>query len=259
MKEGSRRFAIGTGLEIEVAGPAAAAASPWAQISVSSKADAGAASTDAALAVRLSAATLRTLLDNSPMAEALLANASAEDCVSLRIANAALVRRVAGQLWQVAYEDTALSLFLRGKVIELLIEAMSTPRQGKNDVLAVSVRDLLLADPAHPPSAAELSARLGVSPRRLGAEFKDAFGMTIPEWLSDWRLCRGCDLIAGGTLSIAEIAASVGYAHLSTFTAAFTKRFGAPPSHFRPDWPGEKAEALEHVKLGAPPTHSWRT
>jgi AraC-like DNA-binding protein len=50
-----------------------------------------------------------------------------------------------------------------------------------------------------------------------------------PEWLADWRLTRGHDLVMEGAASMAEIAASLGYAHLSTFTAAFTKRFGVPP------------------------------
>lgn len=235
MRKDSRRFVVGTGLEIEVAGPVAVAAAPWALITVSPEAVAGTAPVDAAIAINLSTAQVRTLLDNSPMAESLLANKSSTgDCIiTLRITNAPLVRRVAEQLWQVAYEDTALRLFLQGKVIELLIEGMSSPKEGQDLTLAAAVRDLLLAAPGHPPSVTELPARLGVSRRRLGAEFKAAFGMSIPEWQAEGRLVRGRELVAETSVPMAEIAASLGYAHLSTFTAAFAKRFGQPPSRLR--------------------------
>lgn len=168
-----------------------------------------------------------------PWPTACCRGASASDGVHLRINNSTLVRRIAQDIRHSSYKDTCLKLFLQGKVVELLVESLSQPEAVGERSNAVTVRDLLLVDPVSPPSMTELSRLLGVSQRRLSNEFKEAFGMRVPEWLADWRLTRGRDLVMEGSTSMAEIAASLGYAHLSTFTAAFTKRFGAPPTRLR--------------------------
>ncbi|MBI3446040.1 MAG: helix-turn-helix transcriptional regulator [Magnetospirillum sp.] len=232
MRNANRRFTIGTGFEVEVAEPSTAAVSPWALVWISSDV-APETIAAAAITVRLSVDRLRTLVDYSPQADSLLNGSVSDNGANLRIDNAPLVRRIAEELRLVGYDGTVLRLFLQGKVIELLVDGLSSSGGDMADPLAAIIRDHLLTDPAHPPSAAELSARLGVSQRRLGTEFKDAFGMSIPEWLADWRLARGRDLVLDGSISVAEIAASLGYSHLSTFSAAFAKKFGVPPTRLR--------------------------
>ena len=225
---------VGRGLDILLAKSDVLTGSPQAVIHIQpddteNAVDIG----DIAVAIRLSAARLRTLLGNAPMADSLLSGPSASDGVHLRIHNSTLVRRIPQDIRHSSYKDTCLKLFLQGKVVELLVESLSQPEAVGERSNAVTVRNLLLVDPVSPPSMTELSRLLGVSQRRLSNEFKEAFGMTVPEWLADWRLTRGHDLVMQGSTSMAEIAASLGYAHLSTFTAAFTKRFGAPPTRLR--------------------------
>jgi AraC-like DNA-binding protein len=225
---------VGRGLDILLAESDTLTGSPQAVIHIQpddteNTVDIG----DIAVAIRLSAGRLRTLLGNAPMADSLLSGASASDGVHLRIRNSTLVRRIAQDIRHSSYKDTCLKLFLQGKVVELLVESLSQPEAVEERAHAVAVRNLLLVDPVSPPSMTELSRLLGVSQRRLSHEFKETFGMTVPEWLADWRLTRGRDLVMEGSTSMAEIAASLGYAHLSTFTAAFTKRFGVPPTRLR--------------------------
>jgi AraC-like DNA-binding protein len=202
-----------------------------------------------AVEVRLSVRRLRALLGDTPFAEALLDDAAACDGLSLHVRNTALVRRIAEEIRRSAYTGTILALFLQGKAIELLVEGLSESGMGGEPSLAVAVRDILLADPAAPPTMTEIARVLGVSPRKLGGEFKAAFGMTMPEYLADWRLARGRDLVIAGARPMAEIAAILGYAHLPTFTAAFTKKFGMPPTRLR----AERSGVLREGEPGLTP------
>ncbi|MBF0393085.1 MAG: helix-turn-helix transcriptional regulator [Alphaproteobacteria bacterium] len=225
---------VGRGLDILLADADAASGSPHAVIHIQADdAENAVDIRDTAVAIRLTASRLRTLLGNVPMADDLLSRPSAHDGVHLLVRNSAMIRRIAQDIRHTSYSGTCLKLFLQGKVVELLVESLSQPEADGERSPALAIRDLLLIDPVNPPSMTELSRMLGLPQRRLSAAFKERFGLTVPAWLADWRLTRGHDLVVAGSIPMAEIAASLGYAHLSTFTAAFTKRFGVPPTRLR--------------------------
>ncbi|BAE49942.1 AraC-type DNA-binding domain-containing protein [Paramagnetospirillum magneticum AMB-1] len=151
----------------------------------------------------------------------------------IEIANSALVRRVAEDIARTPYRGAAFNLYVQSKVIELLVNEVSISEEGDDQRIAYAVRDMLLADPVSPPSMAEISRMMGVPPRKLNAQFRAIFGMTAFEWLVDWRLIRARDLVMDGGVTIKDIAFSLGYSHVPTFSAAFTRRFGVAPSRFK--------------------------
>jgi AraC-like DNA-binding protein len=183
---------------------------------------------DYTLVARISPARLRVMLGHGnghgTRMERLLSGA----CGLVEISNSALVRRIAEDIARTPYRGPAFSLYVQSKVIELLVEEESEDRRN-----AFAVRDILLADPVSPPAMVEISRVVGVHPRKLNAQFRAVFGMTVFEWLVDWRLLRARDLVMDGGASIKEIAFSLGYSHVPTFSAAFTRRFGMPPTRFQ--------------------------
>lgn len=235
MERGLLSLDVGDGLVVAVASLATASVFPQAVIEVRAGIEVRAIpeETGIAILVRLSPGGLRTLLGDSPLAEPLLRRVAEGDGIRLPVTNAALVRRVVEEIHSGAYSGTPLRLFLQGKAIELLVEALSEPEATASPSVAEAARDILLANPLSPPPMADIAARLGVSQRALGQNFKAVFGRTAQEWLAEWRLARGYDLVLYSAVPMAEIAASLGYAHLPTFTGAFTKRFGAPPTRLR--------------------------
>jgi AraC family transcriptional regulator len=62
--------------------------------------------------------------------------------------------------------------------------------------------------------------------------FKRATGRTPHQYLTAQRLLYARALLHDGSLSIREIASSVGLSH-SHFTVVFTRQFGMTPSKFR--------------------------
>jgi AraC-like DNA-binding protein len=86
---------------------------------------------------------------------------------------------------------------------------------------------------AEPLRIADLAAHCGYGMRRFHQLFVDAFGETPHRYLQRLRLDTAVVLLADGRHSLVDIAGLVGFADQSTFTHAFTKRFGVAPGRWR--------------------------
>nr|WP_246702097.1 helix-turn-helix transcriptional regulator [Xanthobacter sp. SG618] len=88
----------------------------------------------------------------------------------------------------------------------------------------------MLADIAHPPRIEDVALAVGLSQRRLNEVFREVFEASPLQCMVRWRLDLARQLLASGELSVKQVAHRLGYAHVSNFSLAFTRRFGHPPS-----------------------------
>lgn len=93
--------------------------------------------------------------------------------------------------------------------------------------------DLLLHNPAHPPSLSDLSKKFGISPFQLSRLFGTVKGQTIPEVLRKHRIAQAAKLLRESTMTAANIATRVGYESLSAFSRAFAREMGMGPRQYR--------------------------
>jgi AraC-like DNA-binding protein len=91
---------------------------------------------------------------------------------------------------------------------------------------------ILINNLDNPPSLLELARQVGVSERKLKQGFRSCFGTTAFKYLHHYRMARSRQLLAEGSMSVAEVANSVGYSHLSHFAAAFKRQFGVNPGTY---------------------------
>jgi AraC-like DNA-binding protein len=78
----------------------------------------------------------------------------------------------------------------------------------------------------------DLACRLGVSPRQLFRRLQ-AEGTTCQKLVDDVRFSRARHLLTAGDAPVAEIAFALGYPDQSSFTRAFARWSGVPPSEWR--------------------------
>lgn len=78
----------------------------------------------------------------------------------------------------------------------------------------------------------ELAAVCGLGRFHFLRQFKQTVGMTPYAWLLRLRLEQACALLAGGKLSIADVAQGVGFYDQSHFNRAFRRAFGVAPSGY---------------------------
>ncbi len=158
----------------------------------------------------------------------------------------AMVNRVSSALGRfvdatrsVPYRGAAASLYVQGKVLELMVEVLagpSTPEAPPDGVEAVdhrrawAARDIMAANLADPPHIGEIAKQVGLSQRRLNEVFKDLFGASALQYLTYLRLDEAQTLLTRGELSVKQVAHAMGYAHVSSFSYAYARRFGRPPS-----------------------------
>ncbi|WP_263145592.1 AraC family transcriptional regulator [Pseudomonas sp. RIT-PI-AD] len=86
---------------------------------------------------------------------------------------------------------------------------------------------------AHPLQVADLARLCGLSAARFHLRFLAETGATPMDFVRRRRLVRGRELLMSSSLAVGEIAARVGYASQSAFTAALVREFGASPRALR--------------------------
>jgi AraC-like DNA-binding protein/quercetin dioxygenase-like cupin family protein len=89
----------------------------------------------------------------------------------------------------------------------------------------------LIADPASSLTLEDWAMRVGASGRTLARLFERELGMGFVQWRQQVRLAHAASLIARG-LPLSRVAAELGYASQSAFSAMFRKTFGQSPSSF---------------------------
>ena len=156
-----------------------------------------------------------------------------------------LMQIALAQLFHCPYQGALRRLYLESKALELLtlqIGQLQTepdprktvPRLSHKDVERIyRARDILLQNLAQPPSLLALARQVGINDFKLKRGFRHVFGTSAFAYLHAQRMEQARLLLAQGDRCVKEVAATVGYASLGHFTAAFTKRFGVPPSLVR--------------------------
>lgn len=95
------------------------------------------------------------------------------------------------------------------------------------------VRQYLVAAPSSQLPDLETMARVtNISPRTLKRRLQDE-GTTFRTLLAEYRAALAKELINDGKLTLTEVAARLGFSDLSSFSQAFKRWYGVPPSAFR--------------------------
>lgn len=87
-------------------------------------------------------------------------------------------------------------------------------------------------DPARPWTVEQLAKTAALSRSAFFDRFSRAVGLPPMEYLLAWRMAIAKDLLRRNDIGIAEVAERVGYGSASTFSTAFSRYVGQPPSHF---------------------------
>lgn len=123
----------------------------------------------------------------------------------------------------------------------LLIEALRSTTSGSappgllrglgDERLAAALKQMH-ARIAHPWSIGQMAQAAALSRSSFFERFTRQVGVAPMEYLLAWRMTVARNLLRRERLSVAEVAEHVGYGSSSTFSVAFSRHVGLPPSHY---------------------------
>lgn len=99
------------------------------------------------------------------------------------------------------------------------------------DVRLRKLCEAMLREPGRHAGLNEWAAEAGASPRTLSRLFREQLGTSFAQWRSQLLLAHALTLAARGR-PMSHIAAELGYASASAFSAMVTRTVGMPPSRF---------------------------
>jgi AraC family transcriptional regulator, transcriptional activator of the genes for pyochelin and ferripyochelin receptors len=132
--------------------------------------------------------------------------------------------------------------YMRGKSLELLstvIHALAnassigalTLRLSASDLERIALaRSVMCAQLESSLTLSELARKTGLNRSKLALGFKAVYGVSVQAFWRDAKLDRARQMLRDGEVPVTEVALSVGYSELSSFTRAFIRRYGIAPS-----------------------------
>ena len=155
------------------------------------------------------------------------------------------MRQLIQQILHCPYTGLMQQLYLESKVLELLTSQFAVwtdePPPAKSIWLCAQdieqlhqAKDILIQRANQKsPSLMELARLVGLNDRKLNQGFRQLFGTTVFGYLQDYRLRQAQDLLCASTLTIAGVAAAVGYKNPEAFSTAFRRKFAISPKAYQ--------------------------
>jgi AraC-like DNA-binding protein len=160
-----------------------------------------------------------------------------------------LMEQILQQILHCSYQGWMRQVYLESKALELLslqsahwttISLSAEPTLSSQTSLRSDdiqrlhqAREILIKHPTEPPSLIELARQVGLNDRKLKQGFRQLFGTTVFGYLQDYRMQQAKQLLHDSDLSIAAIAAMVGYRNPEAFSTAFRRKFAVSPKAYQ--------------------------
>lgn len=100
----------------------------------------------------------------------------------------------------------------------------------------------MLRDASYPWTLQELADTSAISRATFARHFRAASGLTVGEFLTEFRMTKAGDLLRRGSEPVGEIAEAVGYDSEAAFGRAFRRSRGMTPSKYRSLGVGQRAK-----------------
>lgn len=150
------------------------------------------------------------------------------------------MQSIVRSIFDIEYKGKARMMFFRSQITALLSHFFGQLALNNEKVINDQdkeqlnmARDILIKDLDNPPSLSELSKEIGLNTTKLKREFKAIFGVPVFKYLQNERLKKAHLLISQKQATVQEAAWHVGYDSLSSFSNAFSKKFGYRPSQIK--------------------------
>lgn len=164
---------------------------------------------------------------------------NAETYLTAQVLRHALMRIYGG----FSHEQKPSTLWLQGQSLIMLSLVLDEHREDTSHPSGhfnpmerqklLRAKELLLSDLTQAPGVTELARESGLSVLKIKRGFRALFNNSVYGLFQAERMQEARRRLANGNISVMSVAADLGYANASHFSAAFQKQFGVTPSTFK--------------------------
>jgi AraC-like DNA-binding protein len=127
----------------------------------------------------------------------------------------------------------ALTLFIRNSAMNHKLLSEDQPSAAVKTRSILSVVQYMYDHYLEPLALSSLSERFHMHPSQLSTMFKVQYGIHFVDFLHELRVRHACSLLISSDIPISQIAYESGFSSFPTFSRAFLRIKGMPPSHYR--------------------------
>lgn len=150
------------------------------------------------------------------------------------------MQSIVDSVFHIQYQGKTKMMFFRSQMTALLshffgqLATMTTEKVKESEREKLyQAKEILSNNLDAPPSLTELSKQIGLNTFKLKKNFKELFGVPVFKYLQNERLTAAHQLLRNQEATVQEAAWHVGYDSLSSFSNAFSKKFGFRPSEIK--------------------------
>jgi len=153
------------------------------------------------------------------------------------------IKHLLQQILHCPYTGLMQQIYLESKALELFAAQFSlwsdVPPTSAIALCAQEIeqlhqaREILIQQAVDPPSLMTLARQVGLNDRKLNRGFRHLFGTTVFSYLQNHRLQQAQELLRSSGLTIASVAARVGYRSPEAFSTAFRRKFAVSPKTYQ--------------------------
>lgn len=130
------------------------------------------------------------------------------------------------------------SLLCLEQIVVMLWEDWTHPAPGPVDAALDELTHAIRQDPGHRWTVAELAGRVGLSRSQFTRRFTAYTGLPPARFLIQARVDRAYQLLTETTMSVSQVASTLGYTDIAYFSRQFARQTGRSPREARGGGPG---------------------
>ncbi|MBA3823859.1 MAG: helix-turn-helix transcriptional regulator [Ktedonobacterales bacterium] len=150
---------------------------------------------------------------------------------------AAIAAGQTARLWHEERLHELMGALLRVQAVaQREVDALPAQRPATRDEVYRRVhraRDFIRASATEDVALDAIARVACMSPNHLLRSFRQVFGETPHQCLTEWRIAQACQLLRATQQPVVEICAAVGYTSVTSFTARFRQLMGTSPDRYR--------------------------
>lgn len=154
-----------------------------------------------------------------------------------------MIAVILNQMYQQSLNLTMHSLYLRGKVFELMSLYFSKDKEmdieqcpflaDDNNIKKIKLaKEIIISKMIEPPTLIELAKEVDINLKKLKQGFKQVYGSSVFSFLLDYKMQVSKRLLSSRRYNVNEVALKVGYSTATHFINAFKKKFGTTPKKY---------------------------